>query len=770
MTGKSTTDYIEATDGTGTPPAKSKAQVLTDVFALATEFSTCVEAFNRIHPHKDSDHAQKVALAKLGLQQGRLLIFGDALGISAPPANIARHMIPSHPGLTNPDPHLPVNFGVRDARLDEEVTNAKIRAALHEMSGRPSNMSRDELMNAYGLKSPKSFSKLEYPALDTNRLEGFREKYHLLQDLVKQTGTRTTLKRNMSMAANHWTVRESTKFEHYVKTVRTEVDALIDLMDVKEQVDRGIRSDLKSMGWHPDLTGPKVQRDYEKLRLIREACETDYPEYVEVIDKAMQYISEELKETAGAQPRAVRPTPAPTQEAVGARRTSDQDIRNARRASYRDYPEGPKTPLQLAAERALDPNAGKEKRPGWLSPAYSWFSGSHEAAVSDEAGETVDARRNSASRSNSASHPTADARRNSATHQSMNARRLSATHDLAEARRLSASHGVSDPPRSNSTSSAYRAIPEGPKTHLQLAAERALSPNAGKEKRPGWLSPKNYSRRNSVSHEGAEERRKSASHEKPDPPRSNSTTSAFQVNPQAPKTDQDVRNARRASYRDFPEGPKTPIQLAAERALNPNAGQEKRPGWLSPSYSWFSQSAHETASSHGAASPHSTGSQEAEAARRTSASHETPRSQSVSSAYRAIPEAPKTHLQLAAERALDPYAGQENRPGWLSMFKFKSWTKSGKQSNSSSRSNSVSDPTAMMDAQRSHSVGGYLEPVSEDEHSLEPTRSKSLSAIPQPATNDLDDRMGKLTHEPVIQENGGEVTTYPERGADKNGL
>ena len=42
-------------------------------------------------------------------------------------------------------------------------------------------------MNVYGLKSPKTFSRLEYPALDTNRLEGFREKYTLLKDLLNQT-------------------------------------------------------------------------------------------------------------------------------------------------------------------------------------------------------------------------------------------------------------------------------------------------------------------------------------------------------------------------------------------------------------------------------------------------------------------------------------------------------------------------------------------------------------------------------------------------------
>ncbi|KAF1945367.1 hypothetical protein EJ02DRAFT_451661 [Clathrospora elynae] len=361
---KPTTDFIEAT---GDPSAKSKAQILTDVYSLATQFSTCVEAFNLIHPSKDHDHAQKVALAKLGLQQGRLLIFGDAVGISAPPATIARHMIPSHPGLTNPDPHLPVNFSVRDPRLDDDLINAKIRRALHEIAGRPTNMTREELMNAYGLKSPKAFSKLEYPALDTNRLEGFREKYALLQDLLRQTGARSNLKRNMSMATSHWTVKDSTRFNQYVKTVRIEVDALIDLMGVREQVDRGTRSDIKSMGWHPDLTGPMVRYDWEKLRLIREACEVDYPEYIEVVDTALQYISEELKETSLAQHRAGLGLTDPSNGAAGARRKSDYDVRSVPPKVAAAAAAAEKTHIQLAAERALDPNAGKEKRPGWLS-------------------------------------------------------------------------------------------------------------------------------------------------------------------------------------------------------------------------------------------------------------------------------------------------------------------------------------------------------------------------------------------------------------------
>jgi hypothetical protein len=354
-----------------TPPPRSKAQILADVFSLATQFSTCVEAFNLIFPSKDNDHAQKVALAKLGLQQGRLLIFGDAVGISAPPATIARHMIPSHPGLTNPDPHLPVNFSVRDPRLDDEAINAKIRKALNEISGRPGNLSRDDLMEKYGLKIPKHFSRLEYPALDTNRLEGFREKYALLQDLVRQTGTRASIKRNMSMTTNHWTVKNCDRFNQFIKTVRLEVDTLIELLGVKDQVDRGTRSDIRCMAWHPDLTGPVVQQDWEKLRLIREACEVDYPEYVDVVDTALQYIHEELRETSLANRRASYNLTAPSGAAAGARRKSDYDIRTA-------PPEAPvpatgsakpseKTHLQISAERALESNLGKEKRPGWLS-------------------------------------------------------------------------------------------------------------------------------------------------------------------------------------------------------------------------------------------------------------------------------------------------------------------------------------------------------------------------------------------------------------------
>lgn len=387
MTSKATTDMIE-----GDTPGPTKAQILDKVFSLTTQFSTCVEAFNLIHPSKDNNHAQKVALAKLGIQQGRLLIFGDAVGISAPPATIAKHMIPSHPGITNPDPHLPVNFGVRDPRLDNDVMHEKVRRALNEIAGRPGHLSRDELMEKYGLKSPKRFNMLEHPALDTNRMEAFREKYGLLQDLVRQSGSRANIKRNMSMTTNHWTVKDTTKFDEFVKTVRTEVDGLINLFGVNEQVDRGIRSDIRCMAWHPELTGPVIQQDWEKLRLIREACEVDYPQYIEVADTALQYINDELKETSLANHRAS--LGMPLGGAAGTRRKSDYELRAHPEVRRSSGPEE-KTAIQLAAENVLNPpkptrrpsykkknsyNSQKEKRPGWLSAfKFKSWSKSHKS-------------------------------------------------------------------------------------------------------------------------------------------------------------------------------------------------------------------------------------------------------------------------------------------------------------------------------------------------------------------------------------------------------
>ena len=46
-----------------------------------------------------------------------------------------------------------------------------------------------------------------------------------------------------------------------MRTVLVEVDGLIALLGVKEQVDRAMKTDIRAMGWHPDLSGPIIRHD-----------------------------------------------------------------------------------------------------------------------------------------------------------------------------------------------------------------------------------------------------------------------------------------------------------------------------------------------------------------------------------------------------------------------------------------------------------------------------------------------------------------------------
>ncbi|KAF2645782.1 hypothetical protein P280DRAFT_362016, partial [Massarina eburnea CBS 473.64] len=350
-----------------TPPPKSqptRSEILSNVMTLAMQFSTCVEGFNLIHPYNEGDRHQKVALAKLGIQQGRLLIWGDVMGISSPPATIARHMIPSHPGITNPDPTVPVNFGVRDARMDDPDNNAKIRAALDEIAGRPSNTSRETLMLKYGMKVPKRLTATTHAALDTNRLEAFREKFALLKDLVRQVGVRGSWQRAGSMTLQKWTVRNTERFDVFVNTVRLEVDGLIALMGVKEQVDRGMKTDIKAMAWHPELMGPVMRADWEKLRLIREAVAEDYPEYEETADRALKYISDELKDHNFPAGMRLQYTPAPP---IRRKSSIDRERANKLVPSVETKAVNP----QPVAKAAVKPPE-KEKRSGIFSKITRW--------------------------------------------------------------------------------------------------------------------------------------------------------------------------------------------------------------------------------------------------------------------------------------------------------------------------------------------------------------------------------------------------------------
>lgn len=268
--------------------------ILTGVVALASLFSNCVEAFGLIHPaHKE--RREQLLLARLGIQQARLLIWGDAVGVSSPPKTVTDRAVPKYPSASYPDLTEPTFFGVRDPRLDEPDTRRQIEDALNAIADRSSHVTREQMMERYGLRPPKRVMPGHEPALDTNRLEAFREKYELLQE-VAETYARIDARRTKSIVTHSWVITDPTKFSGYIRLIQDSVDQLIKLMDVKDRVDRAMRVDIRSFGWHLIDDRARANKDKIKLGLIQEACEDDYPEYQTATQQALDQISREQRE------------------------------------------------------------------------------------------------------------------------------------------------------------------------------------------------------------------------------------------------------------------------------------------------------------------------------------------------------------------------------------------------------------------------------------------------------------------------------------------
>jgi len=237
-----------------------------EALALAQLFSTCVECFGLIHPRSEWDHQQRLSVAKLGIQQGRLLAWGDMVGI------------------------LDISES-RDSRLEDPEMRKTIETALQDIIDRPANSDRETQFAKYGLKPPKRFSNASQPALDIARIESFRERLEILQQ------QRWQVRRGMSITISHWMVYDNDKFQHYLALIKEKVDFLVGLMGVEDKVHRAMRHDIRALGWHPVFTKTKASSDMSKLRLIKEACAGEYPQYAEATQDALDYLDKEWKDS-----------------------------------------------------------------------------------------------------------------------------------------------------------------------------------------------------------------------------------------------------------------------------------------------------------------------------------------------------------------------------------------------------------------------------------------------------------------------------------------
>ncbi|KAF2161551.1 hypothetical protein M409DRAFT_58949 [Zasmidium cellare ATCC 36951] len=269
--------------------------LLTGAIALASLFSSCVEAFGLIHPSQKWDKQEQLLLTRLGLQQARLLIWGSVLGISSPPPTVTNRAVPKHPSSAYPDLSEPTFFDARDPRLDEPQFRTAIEETLSSIVDRASHLTREEMMAKYGLKPPKRFTMVFEPALDTNRLEFFRERYELLRE-VAESYAHINTRRTNSIVQTSWSIADVTKFGAWIQITQDKIDYLISLLDVKEKVDRGMRMDIRMFGWHIAPDRARTAQDVSKLRLLQEVCRVDYPEYVVATQQALDNISRESRE------------------------------------------------------------------------------------------------------------------------------------------------------------------------------------------------------------------------------------------------------------------------------------------------------------------------------------------------------------------------------------------------------------------------------------------------------------------------------------------
>jgi hypothetical protein len=237
-----------------------------EALSLAQLFSTCVECFGLIHPGKEWDHEQRVLIAKLGIQQGRLLAWGDMIGIT--------ELGPA-----------------RDPRLQDTEMRGSIEQALQSIIDRPAHLARTQQFEIYGLKPPKHFISSYQPALDTARLESFRAKLEMLQE------QRWEVRRGMSIIISHWIIADPIKFKGYLDMIKAKVDFLIGLMDNESRVDRALALDIKALGWHPIFDKARASADMSKLRLIKEASQDEYPSYAVATGGALDYLDKEWKDS-----------------------------------------------------------------------------------------------------------------------------------------------------------------------------------------------------------------------------------------------------------------------------------------------------------------------------------------------------------------------------------------------------------------------------------------------------------------------------------------
>ena len=272
--------------------AQDQEAVLFSVIALASLFYNTVQGFGNIHSSQNDERDEKILLTQLGVEQARLMIWGDIVGILSPPASLLAHAPYPTDGT-----HSLYN-GPRDARLEEDDMRRQIEDLLHQLSHTLSDASQEEIAKVHGLKSWHRgiAHTLEQPAVDTNRVSGLEAKYAEVLDIAS---TKSALERPRRSAMTQWVIFDTIRFTNFVKSTKSKVDKLVALLGTvtEAEVERNLIADIQKLGEHPenahDQVSRSAERDLAKLKFIIKACKGRYPTFVAEAQHAQQRIAEE---------------------------------------------------------------------------------------------------------------------------------------------------------------------------------------------------------------------------------------------------------------------------------------------------------------------------------------------------------------------------------------------------------------------------------------------------------------------------------------------
>jgi hypothetical protein len=115
---------------------------------------------------------------------------------------------------------------------------------------------------------------------------------------VAESYAHLNTRRSNSIVMQSWVISDKSRFDSFIRLTQEKIDFLVNLMDVKEKVDRAMRMDIRNFGWHLTADRMRVAQDVSKLKLITQACQDDYPEYLIATQQALDQITRENRENS----------------------------------------------------------------------------------------------------------------------------------------------------------------------------------------------------------------------------------------------------------------------------------------------------------------------------------------------------------------------------------------------------------------------------------------------------------------------------------------